>query len=194
MLNLRGQQRVCIVGGGTAGWFAALHLRQLFSPSVEILLISAPEVPIVGVGEGGILNLMEALHRLKIPFGEFMQETEAVHKLGFVYEGWRDHQLNPKDFFYHMFPVQNDGVFGNEQGYFPTLSALLNHDIPISYVVDSIKLREKNLSQDTLTQMLMTDEKHNFASSFHFDTYKVGHYLRKIALQRGVIHQEGMFK
>lgn len=194
MLNLRGQQRVCVVGGGTAGWFAALHLRQLFSPSVEIILISAPEVPIVGVGEGGILNLMEALLRLKIPFGEFMQETEAVHKLGFVYEGWRDHQGNSKDLFYHMFPVKNDGIFWSNQGYFPTLSALLNHDVPISYVVDSIQLRESNISQEALTQMLMAGQNKNFASSFHFDTFKVGQYLRKIALQRGVIHRESMFR
>jgi tryptophan halogenase len=56
MLNLRGMDRVVVVGGGTAGWFAALQLRQVFSPSVEIMVISAPEIPIVGVGEGGVLN------------------------------------------------------------------------------------------------------------------------------------------
>ncbi len=40
MLNLRGMERICIIGGGTAGWFSALHLREIFSPSVEIILIS----------------------------------------------------------------------------------------------------------------------------------------------------------
>jgi tryptophan halogenase len=50
MLNLR--QRVCILGGGTAGWFAALYLCQIFNSSVEIMVISAQEIPIVGVGEG----------------------------------------------------------------------------------------------------------------------------------------------
>ena len=52
MLNLHEMKRVCIVGGGTAGWFAALYLRQISSPNVEIMVISAPEIPIVGVGEG----------------------------------------------------------------------------------------------------------------------------------------------
>jgi tryptophan halogenase len=87
MLTLRGMQRVCILGGGTAGWFAALYLRQIFSPSVEIMVISAQEIPIVGVGEGGVLNFIGALEKLKIPLLEFIKETEAVHKLGFYIKG-----------------------------------------------------------------------------------------------------------
>ena len=33
MINLRGIKRVAIIGGGTAGWFAALTLRRIFSPN-----------------------------------------------------------------------------------------------------------------------------------------------------------------
>lgn len=188
-------QRVCILGGGTAGWFAALYLRQIFSPSVEIMVVSAPEIPIVGVGEGGILNFIAALQKLDIPLLEFIQQTQAVHKLGFVYEGWREGHHNPKDYFYHMFPAGNTkGIFWDENGYFPAFSVLANNDIPISYFVDSIYLREKNISQNELTQMFISQKERNFASSFHFDTYKVGQYLRNIALKRGVVHKEAMFK
>lgn len=187
MLDLRGMTRVAILGGGTAGWLAALYLRKALQPHVEVLLISAPEIPIVGVGEGGILNFITALKQLDIPLFEFMSETNAVHKLGFVYEGWRKNNKDPNDYFYHMFPIIEDTS--------PIVTMMVNHDIPVSYITDSIHLREKNISQIELTHMLTQQKlKNNFNSSFHFDTYKVGQYLRKIALKRGVIHREGLYK
>ena len=57
MLDLRHIKRICVLGAGTAGWFSALELRRVFDPSIEIVVISAPEIPIVGVGEGGFLIL-----------------------------------------------------------------------------------------------------------------------------------------
>lgn len=89
MVNIGALRKICIVGGGTAGWFAALHMRKIFNDQVDITVISSPEKPIVGVGEEGILNFIDALHHLDIPLLEFMQQTGALHKLGFVYEGWR---------------------------------------------------------------------------------------------------------
>lgn len=194
MLNLRGMKRVCIIGGGTAGWFAALRMRKLFSPTVEIMVIASPEIPIVGVGEGGTLTLMQTLDELNIPFGEFLQETGAVHKLGFVYEGWRQNNKKVDDFYYHMFPVKDEEIFFDEHGYFPALSVLVNNNIHVSYTVDSIQFREENRAQDELTRMFINGENNNFASSFHFDTYKVGQYLKKVALKRGVIYRDGLFK
>lgn len=190
MLNLRNSKRICILGGGTAGWFSALFLRKMFNPTTEIMLISTPEIPIVGVGEGGVLNLMEALQQLEISLLDFMQNTGAVHKLGFVYEGWRTTYKDPKDYFYHMFPLNQDSKLDVLGGYIPLLSMLVNHSIPVSYVVDSIQLREQNISQAALTQMFVQGIKKNFSSSFHFDAFKVGQYLKKIALQRQVIYKE----
>lgn len=192
MINLRGMERVCIIGAGTAGWFMALELRRILSASVEIRVISTPDIPIVGVGEGGILNLMQALQRLDIPFLEFMEETGAVHKLGFAYEGWRTGKEN--DIFYHMFPYFDPKIHQEENGYFPTLSVLHNHALPISHILDSIALREKNTSQQAITQMFLEKKPINFSSSFHFDAFRVGQYLKKLALKRGIIHHEGHVK
>ncbi|WP_336142730.1 tryptophan 7-halogenase, partial [Acinetobacter sp. 102] len=88
MLNLRGIQRVCIVGGGTTGWFSALRLRQIFNQSVEVVVISAPEIPIVGVGEGGVVNLLDILAKLEINIKDFIDNTGSTLKLGFRYEQW----------------------------------------------------------------------------------------------------------
>lgn len=192
MINLREIKKICILGAGTAGWFTALELRRIFDQSIKITVVSSPEIPIVGVGEGGILNLIESLRRLDIPLIEFMQETGAVHKLGFVYEGWRNGRKDKQDYYYHMFPNLAPQRLWIENGYYPLLSVLANHNIPVSYIVDSIALRENNISQEELTHMFVNDRNRNFASSFHFDTYKVGQYLKKIALNRGILHKEGL--
>ena len=41
---------ICIVGGGTAGWFAASYLSRHFSDK-KIILIESKNVPKIGVGE-----------------------------------------------------------------------------------------------------------------------------------------------
>lgn len=186
MINFNEIKRVCIVGAGTAGWFSALQMRKCLKENVEICVIATPDIPTVGVGEGGVLNFMSSLIRLEIPFLEFMQETGAVHKLGFVYEGWRTGK--PDDIYYHMFPHLNKHE--KTKGYYPILSVLANHNVPVSNIVDSIKLREENISQQNITDMFVNMKDHNFLSSFHFDTYKVAQYLKKIALNRNIKYIE----
>ncbi|MBJ8506865.1 tryptophan 7-halogenase [Acinetobacter seifertii] len=82
MLNLRSIKTISVVGGGTVGWFAALTMRQLFASNVNIQVIESPDIGVVGVGEGGLINLVQALNKLKIPTSEFMRETGASLKWG----------------------------------------------------------------------------------------------------------------
>jgi tryptophan halogenase len=189
VLNLRGMQRVCILGGGTAGWFAALQMRQIFNPTVEIVVISAPEIPIVGVGEGGVLNLIEMLGRLNIDLQDFVSETGSNMKLGFRYERWRTGQND--DAYYHLFPTGKNGLEWVENGYYPYLSGLLNHGVDVSAHMDSLQLSDRRAPFDEVLQLLL-EKKNNFGASLHFDTFRVGKYLRKVALSRNILHVEGM--
>lgn len=186
MLNLRGMQRVCIVGGGTAGWFAALQMRQIFNPTVEVMVISTPEVPIVGVGEGGILNLVEMLVKLGIDLKDFTEQTGSNMKLGFRYERWRTGK--PNEAYYHLFPSATE-LEWEENGYYPMLSGLLNHGIDINAYLESLALSERRAPFNEVLQILL-EKKNNFGASFHFDTFRVGQYLKKIALSRNIRHVE----
>ncbi|NNP68506.1 tryptophan halogenase family protein [Acinetobacter sp. Ac_5812] len=187
MLNLRGMNRVVVVGAGTAGWFAALQLRQIFSPSVEIVVVSAPEVPIVGVGEGGILNLLPMLYELKVDLKNFIDETGSVLKLGFRYERWRTG--TKEDYYYHLFTAKSEEFNWVENGFHPYLSGLFNHGIDIGRDLASFQFcEERKPFKEVLS--IITEGKSNFGASLHFDAYRVGQYLRKIALSRGIIHVE----
>ncbi|MDH1915637.1 tryptophan 7-halogenase [Acinetobacter junii] len=187
MLNLRGMDRVVVVGGGTAGWFAALQLRQVFSPSVEIMVISAPEIPIVGVGEGGVLNLLSVLHDLNIDLKDFIEQTGSTLKLGFRYERWRTGKQ--EDYYYHLFPLPTPDFAWNEFGFNPYLSGLFNHGIDVSRYMASYEFSEERKPFQEVLQILL-EGKNNFGASLHFDTFRVGQYLKKIALARGIIHVE----
>lgn len=184
MLNLRGMNRVVVVGGGTAGWFAALQLRQLFSASVEIMVISAPEIPIVGVGEGGVLNLLTVLHDLNVDLKDFIAKTGSTLKLGFRYESWRTGQSD--DYYYHLFPLATDDFVWNENGYNPFLSGLFNHGIDISKYMASYQFSEEKKPFEEVLEILL-EGKNNFGASLHFDTFRVGQYLREIAIARGIL-------
>lgn len=65
------------MGGGTAGWFASLHLRKVLSSSVEVVNISPPEIPIFGE----VLNLLTVLPDLNIDLKDFIDKTGSTLKL-----------------------------------------------------------------------------------------------------------------
>ncbi|USA55593.1 tryptophan 7-halogenase [Acinetobacter sp. C32I] len=187
MLNLRGLNRIVVVGGGTAGWFAALQLRQVFSSSVEVVVVSAPEIPIVGVGEGGVLNLLTVLHNLNVDLKDFIDKTGSTLKLGFRYERWRTGKAD--DYYYHLFSLPTPDFAWNEFGFNPYLSGLFNHGIDISRYMASYQFSEDRKPFQEVLQILL-EGKNNFGASLHFDTFRVGQYLKKIALSRGIIHVE----
>lgn len=57
-------RKVIIVGGGAAGWLSAGLLAKKFSKfsePVEIQLIEAEDVPVIGVGEGTFPTMLHTL-------------------------------------------------------------------------------------------------------------------------------------
>ena len=188
MLNLRTAKHVIVLGGGTAGWFAALTLRRMFSPAVEVRVIESPRVPIIGVGEGGLVNLVAALNRLDIPTSEFMRETGGTFKLGFSYEGWRTGADD--DRFYHPFVAPNiEETRWNQAGFFPLLSALHANKVELHQCVAGVRAIMQGASQGEAGAMLV-EGKSGLAASFHFDSHRVAKFLQKTALSRGVLHTE----
>ena len=185
MLNLKNAKNIVIVGGGTAGWFAALTLRRVFSKGVNVRLIESSKIGIVGVGEGGILNIMTALKRNQIDLGDFMEETGAAYKWGFAYEGWRTGAQDDK--YYHLFGLFGHKVHEQRNGYYPHLCAMINQKIPLHSYMRGFDAIKNNASQAQAKELLASKST-DIVSSIHFDSHRVANYLKKTALQRGVLH------
>ncbi|MDR0781318.1 MAG: tryptophan 7-halogenase [Pseudomonadales bacterium] len=187
MLDLTNPKRIAIIGGGTAGWFAALTFRRLFSPAVEVTLIEAPEIPIIGVGEGGLINLVDGLIRNNIAIDDFIQSTGATYKFGFLYEGWRGG--GREDVFYHLFGGANIPEFEwLQDGCFPLLSARIAAGLPLHSCIPFFEAIARHAPQAEMRELLLTG-KYGRPASFHFDAHRVATFLRTTAQARGVVHR-----
>ncbi|MBI0424985.1 tryptophan 7-halogenase [Acinetobacter sp. ACIN00229] len=185
MLNLRNIKTISIIGGGTAGWFAALTMRRLFPSSVDIQVIESPNIGVLGVGEGGLLNLIQTLNKLGIPTSEFMRETGASLKWGFCYEGGRTGQRD--DEFYHLFINPELSPFNYEyRGFYPIISSLISQNIPLANVVKGFNAIVNQVSQKEAIDHLVATS--GVFTSLHFDSDKVASFLCQKTTERGVKH------
>ncbi len=81
-----------MVGGGTAGWLAALMLQESFrraGRAVEIVVIESSKLGTIGVGEGSTAVFRQMLRQLGLDEFEFLRETAATIKFGIRHKDWR---------------------------------------------------------------------------------------------------------
>ncbi len=77
---------VAVVGGGTAGYFAALALKSHL-PQLEVTLIESSKIPIIGVGEATTTLMPPFLHRqLGIDIVDLYREVRPTWKLGIKFD------------------------------------------------------------------------------------------------------------
>jgi tryptophan halogenase len=73
---------VLVVGGGSAGWLAAITLKTRL-PQLTVQVLHSRELGIIGVGEGTTPVLPRYLHGyLNIDLAEFYREAQPTWKLG----------------------------------------------------------------------------------------------------------------
>lgn len=77
-----GVASVGVLGGGTAGYFAAIALKRRF-PALSVTLIESSAVPIIGVGEATTTLMPPFLHgQLGIDVADLFAEVRPTWKLG----------------------------------------------------------------------------------------------------------------
>jgi hypothetical protein len=81
-------RKIVVVGGGTAGWLSALHIKSALGPQSEVTLIESPNIPTIGVGEGTTPTLPSHLTFLGIDEEECMRACGASFKNGIRFDNW----------------------------------------------------------------------------------------------------------
>jgi flavin-dependent dehydrogenase len=77
-----------IVGGGTAGWFAAGWLSKKHK-DLNITVVESPNIPKIGVGESVTPHVALFFDYLGLPWQQWMNETGAIYKYANKFVDWK---------------------------------------------------------------------------------------------------------
>jgi tryptophan halogenase len=173
-------KRIVIVGGGTAGWMAAIAVKAAL-PASTVELVESDEIGIVGVGEATLPLIHEFLAQVRIDEVEFLRATNGTFKLGAEFRDWRAKGHR----YFHTFgnfadvagPACLWGQYRRVDD--PTLGELGEQCLPTVMAMQGRFTRPPK-GQGAL-----------YAYAYHFDANLFAGFLRTVALKRGVKRTEG---
>lgn len=177
------QQRVVIVGGGSAGWSAAAYLNAALSRDglapPDITLIESPDAPRIGVGEATIPNINHILAVIGIDEQQFLRAVDGTFKQSIRYVNWLE---NAGEHYHHPFsrykqvPIDTSGRDW----------LMSDRAIPFMETVSVQPLIcELGLAPRTLDAAVSAEP---LTYAFHMNALKFADYLCALATARGVSH------
>lgn len=94
-----------IVGGGTAGWLAAGYISSTIGRNqpLEITLVEAPDIGIIGVGEATIPTLVSTIRDMGISEDDFLRNVNGAFKQAIRFQDWLHDPAEKTGYFYHPF-------------------------------------------------------------------------------------------
>lgn len=161
--------KICIVGGGTAGWLSAFMLSQV-EEITSINLIESDKIDIIGTGEGSTGIFSSIVER--IGPDNFMRRTNSTYKLGIQHRDWykKGNTYNG--------PIDSPANSSDE--YIDVYKKVLKNTDSISkcninsYLMDNNYLPFINLNGMNI--------KIAGSVAYHFDGHEVGKVLKKYIL------------
>lgn len=140
--------KICIIGGGTTGWWAAGYLEHRF-PDFEITLIESDTVPKIGVGESTLPQIGTFLREMGIEEKDWMDECHAIHKFGNIKYNWDKPDGDPFRFTFWAtdYKTMDDWIEKYRQGFVDKENlndTFYNSDKPgsVAYHLDAEKAGE----------------------------------------------------
>src|SRR5262245_33759221 len=177
-------RKVAIVGGGTAGWMAAMLLAQSLIPrGIEISVLESPAVGIIGVGDGSTPWLRGFFDSLDIQESEWMPECNATYKCGIRFDNW---STKPGfESYFHPFASMLDNLTMPQ--FVHNARARVNgadvHAHPDRFFIAS------RLAEQRLAPIPAASFPFDVWYAYHFDAVLLGKYLHRKAVERGVTYK-----
>ncbi|HRI64751.1 MAG TPA: tryptophan 7-halogenase [Polyangium sp.] len=168
-------RRIGIVGGGTAGFLAALALREKF-PHLEVTLIESSDIPIIGVGEATTPHIVPFLHKFcGINVHEFYQKVRPTWKMGIRFE-WGPPEIShfnaPFDW-----EINDVGALGS-----------LQYDGNINSMTLGSVFMEQKATPVLMRGGRCTSLLPDVSFAYHLENRRLVKYLHEVANAKGVKH------
>jgi 2-polyprenyl-6-methoxyphenol hydroxylase-like FAD-dependent oxidoreductase len=177
-MNNEAAKHYVIVGGGTAGWLAALMLRQALPQSNRITVVESSKIPTIGVGEGTTAIFRQMLKGFGFDEFEFLRETEATIKFGIRHKDWRcvgHHYDGPIDDPHLV--LEPAGT--PPQSYLDIFSCAAGRPLANIHLFSYLLAQHKSpFAQKSDGSSIPLGPFHH---AYHFDQAKAGQWLRKKA-------------
>lgn len=176
---------VVIVGGGTAGWMAAVALSASMGDQLRIRLVESEQIGTVGVGEATIpaLRLFNGL--VGIDEDAFLRASQGSFKLGIEFLNWGSigesymhsfgqigQSLDLIEFWQYWLRGRKEGIAENLGKY-------------------SFNENVARAGKFARLQRIPNSELEGIGYAFHFDASLYARFLREISEKNGVIRTEG---
>jgi 2-polyprenyl-6-methoxyphenol hydroxylase-like FAD-dependent oxidoreductase len=177
--------RIVVLGGGTAGWMAALAIAT-GQPRAGVTLVESEEVGTVGVGEATFPSIRAFHDIVGVDEASFLRATNGTYKLGIQFCDWRE----PGSRYVHTF-----GDVGALDGANSVWSQY--HRL---YGAASAGAAAGSFDEQFLPNVMAMQNRfclpapergarYNYA--YQFDATLYARFLRDMAVQRGVTRVEG---
>jgi flavin-dependent dehydrogenase len=191
-------KKVVIVGGGTAGWMTASHLKKAL-PGIDITLIESSNIKTVGVGEATFSTIKLFFDFLGLDESEWMPSCNAAYKLAIKFNGWRADGGH----FFHPFQ-RYDIVDGFNLGEW--WLKLKRHEEPFDhacFVIPAMcnaqrspRFLDGRVFDDKVQDYfavdlqgkknILAEHRVQYPYAYHFDASLLANFLKGYATQRGV--------
>ena len=167
-------QHVLVLGGGTAGFLAALTLRKKLPTETRVTVLQSSKLGIIGVGEGSLRQLPDFLHNyLDIDPARFFKEVGPTWKLGIRFKwgkrGDFDYTFSPQVDVTHQHPDLPRPI-----GYY-CFDEMRDH------CVTSTMMRNDLVYLQTKDGLSMQSD-----FGYHLDNKKFATFLQAFALESGI--------
>ncbi len=182
-MQLNPYQSIVILGGGTAGWITA-NLMATHWPDVKITLVEAPDIGIIGVGEGSTPPLKGFMDTVGIAEKDWMPACNATYKVGINFKNW---SVKPGfEQYIHPFLCQPDHF--SVPGFFHN-SYLIRKGVDLEGHPDHFFLASEMIRKN-LSPVAPDNFPFEINYGYHFDSGLLGQFLAKHAESKGVVYKK----
>ena len=174
------KKNMVIVGGGTAGWLAALAMQRSYGHIYEVTVIESSKIGILGAGEGTVPYFIGFLQPININVSDLIKHCGATIKNGIKFTNWK----NDGTHYYHNFGDMPNAFTSNVYMNYPFMILdAIQQDVHLDQILVSSKASEKNLIKYSSE---FSSDLDLGTYSLHFNAKLLADYLKRIGIERGV--------